>query len=92
VNFVLIFSGRGLAVSAVAPSYHVPEHVDPHRLPPLFIRQPTMDDLPQPCGPWQEYYDKKQRVYNMHLLFGIASITLALITVCIPKQMMQTIF
>ncbi|EEB20351.1 hypothetical protein Phum_PHUM613140 [Pediculus humanus corporis] len=33
-------------------------------------KYPTMDDVPIPCGSWQEDYDNNQRKYNLHLLLG----------------------
>ena len=59
---------------------HHHEH-DENCLPPLFIRQPTIDDLPHPCGPWQEHYSRKQNKYNTILVIGIASVALSLVAV-----------
>ncbi|VVC89294.1 unnamed protein product [Leptidea sinapis] len=32
---------------------------------------PHMNELPVPCGPWNEYYNERQRYYNLHLFAGI---------------------
>lgn len=36
------------------------------------FKPPTMSELPVPHGSWSEAYSKKQRMYNLHLLAGIA--------------------
>ncbi|XP_014477262.1 PREDICTED: uncharacterized protein LOC106745822 [Dinoponera quadriceps] len=36
------------------------------------IKLPTINDIPVPKGPWQEYYDKRQKVYNTQLALGTA--------------------
>ncbi|CAK9830675.1 hypothetical protein ANTRET_LOCUS7804 [Anthophora retusa] len=45
-----------------ARSYHVPDAVKP----------PSMDELPIPCGSWQEANKKAQAKYNLQLVAGIA--------------------
>lgn len=36
------------------------------------FKPPTMNELPIPQGSWSEAYSKKQRMYNLHLLAGVA--------------------
>ncbi|XP_063603542.1 uncharacterized protein LOC134779367 [Penaeus indicus] len=35
-------------------------------------KPPTMSELPVPQGSWSEAHSKKQRMYNLHLLVGVA--------------------
>ncbi|KAK6636719.1 hypothetical protein RUM43_010382 [Polyplax serrata] len=49
-----------------------------HHGPPADYKFPTMDELPVPCGSWQENYDNNQRKYNIHLLLGIGVFTITL--------------
>lgn len=39
----------------------------------------SMNELPVPCGSWQEHYNKKQAKYNVHLLAGVAFAVLTLV-------------
>ncbi|XP_025997254.1 uncharacterized protein LOC105201600 [Solenopsis invicta] len=36
------------------------------------VKLPTINDIPQPCGPWKEHYDARQKVYNAQLIAGLA--------------------
>lgn len=40
----------------------------------------TINDLLVPSGSWKEGYEKQQRRFNMHLLFGASFFTVTLIT------------
>jgi len=42
-------------------AYHAPAEFKPG----------TMDELPIPQGSWQQYYDNKQKSYNLQLAFGV---------------------
>ncbi|EFN87317.1 hypothetical protein EAI_06088 [Harpegnathos saltator] len=35
---------------------------------------PTIDDIPIPKGSWREYYEKRQKVYNMQLAIGLTAL------------------
>lgn len=52
-----------------------------HHGPPADYRQPTMDDIPVPCGSWKENYENNQRKYNVQLVFGSGFFVLTLIVV-----------
>ena len=41
---------------------------------PHDCRPPHMDELPVPCGSWQEAYDKAQSKYNLQLAVGIVTL------------------
>ncbi|XP_011700333.1 PREDICTED: uncharacterized protein LOC105457390 [Wasmannia auropunctata] len=40
----------------------------------LDVKLPTINDLPQPCGPWKEHYDARQKVYNSLLIGGLGAL------------------
>ncbi|KAL0276205.1 UNVERIFIED_CONTAM: hypothetical protein PYX00_003819 [Menopon gallinae] len=39
--------------------------------PPADYVYPTFDEVPGPCGDWQQHYDQNQRKYNLVLLVGV---------------------
>ncbi|KAL0123293.1 hypothetical protein PUN28_005672 [Cardiocondyla obscurior] len=39
---------------------------------PADIKLATINDIPGSCGPWQEHYDSRQKVYNTQLIAGLA--------------------
>ena len=45
-------------------SFHIPHD----------CRPPHMDELPLPCGSWQEAHDKAQAKYNMQLAVGVVTL------------------
>jgi hypothetical protein len=44
----------------------------------------TLNDLPIPAGPWQEYYDRRQAKWNM--LLGVALVVFAASTTVYVKD------
>lgn len=45
-----------------------------HYYKPLSYKNVTMDDMPVPCGSWQEHYTKRNNHYKKVLIFGIVSL------------------
>lgn len=45
------------------------------------LKRPGVDDVIKPHGPWQEYYDKRQKVYNVQLIAGVTVLVSTLLFV-----------
>ena len=54
-------------------------------------KYPTMDDVPIPCGSWQEDYDNNQRKYNLHLLLGAGFFIITMVSVSKGSKSAQKI-
>ena len=54
-------------------------------------KYPTMDDVPVPCGSWQEDYDNNQRKYNLHLLLGAGFFIITMVSVSKGSKSAQKI-
>lgn len=46
------------------------------------VKLPTINDIPVPKGPWREYYEKRQKVYNAQLALGLTALLSTIIFVC----------